>query len=381
MAHRWTKAARAGLAALALCALLPLGAGAAPAGVTIWGYQEGMAKAQSPDGKFGYANARREVVIPMQYTSVLDFTLGLGQVQLGDRLGVIRQDGTYLIQPEYGSLFHMTGGLYIAQKGTKWGVVSLLPFPDGKGGTTEIFYDFVYDSARLTEVSGGEALLLTKDGETTVLPFYQINQLMLERQVPSARFPLNRGRLPDFSDVSHRSWYDLWVDLAYNLELMEGVGDNRFAPDRTMTVAEAVRLAACMESRQRGDNFHQQSVSGAVWYRSSVDYCVASGILRRGEFLDYERPVTRAEMAHIFASTSLGRAIPEKNSLERVKASVPDVKAGDYAADDIYALYAKGVLAGSDGKLTFRPGDTVTRAEAAGIAARMARMEQRITLF
>ena len=44
-------------------------------------------------------------------------------------------------------------------------------------------------------------------------------------------------------------------------------------------------------------------------------------------------------------------------------------------------LYAKGVLAGSDGKLTFRPGDTVTRAEAAGIAARMARMEQRITLF
>ena len=162
---------------------------------------------------------------------------------------------------------------------------------------------------------------------------------------------------------------------------MEGVGDNRFAPDRTMTVAEAVRLAACMESRQRGDNFHQQSVSGAVWYRSSVDYCVASGILRRGEFLDYERPVTRAEMAHIFASTSLGRAIPEKNSLERVKASVPDVKAGDYAADDIYALYAKGVLAGSDGKLTFRPGDTVTRAEAAGIAARMARMEQRITLF
>lgn len=381
MAHRWTKAARAGLAALALCALLPLGVQAAPAGVTIWGYQEGMAKAQSPDGKFGYANARREVVIPMQYTSVLDFTLGLGQVQLGDRLGVIRQDGTYLIQPEYGSLFHMTGGLYIAQKGTKWGVVSLLPFPDGKGGTTQIFYDFVYDSARLTEVSGGEALLLTKDGETAVLPFYQINQLMLERQVPSARFPLNRGRLPDFSDVSPRSWYDLWVDLAYNLELMEGVGNNRFAPDKHLTVAEAVRLAACMESRQRGDNFHQQSVSGAVWYRSSVDYCVASGILRRGEFTAYERPVTRAEMAHIFASTSLGRAIPEKNSLERVKASVPDVKAGDYAADDIYALYAKGVLAGSDGKLTFRPGDTVTRAEAAGIAARMARMEQRITLF
>ena len=66
MAHRWTKAAQRGWLCWLCAPSFPLGAGAAPAGVTIWGYQEGMAKAQSPDGKFGYANARREVVIPMQ---------------------------------------------------------------------------------------------------------------------------------------------------------------------------------------------------------------------------------------------------------------------------------------------------------------------------
>ena len=39
--------------------LLVISALAAPAGTIIWGYQEGMAKAQSPDGTFGFANPRR----------------------------------------------------------------------------------------------------------------------------------------------------------------------------------------------------------------------------------------------------------------------------------------------------------------------------------
>lgn len=230
MALFWKQLFRTAGALAILGALLCPLALAAPEGTIIWGYQEGLAKAQSPDGKFGFANLKREIVIPMQYTSVLDFSLGLSQVQLGSRLGVIRQDGAYLIQPEYGSLYHMDAGLYIAQKGTKWGVLSLVPFPDGNGGSTQVFYDFIYDSAEFTKVGGMDTLVLTKDGQKTVVPFYQISQLMLERQVPSARFPLSRGVLPDFDDVSPRDWFDVWVDLAYNLGLMSGTGDNYFSP-------------------------------------------------------------------------------------------------------------------------------------------------------
>lgn len=370
----------AGAAALICTLICPL-ALAAPEGTVIWGYQEGLAKAQSPEGKFGFANTRREIVIPMQYTSVLDFSLGLAQVQLGNRLGVIRQDGAYLIQPEYDSLYHMDAGLYIAQKATKWGVLSLVPFPDGNGGTTQIFYDFVYDSAQFTKVGGMDTLVLTQDGQKTVVPFYQITQLMLDRQVPSARFPLTRGLLPDFDDVSPRDWFDLWVDLAYNLGLMSGTGNNRFSPHGTMTVAEALQLAAVMESRQSGDNFHTQPNHDRVWYQPAVDYCIASGIIRSGEFSSYTRAVTRAEMARIFAATSLAKSLPNRNDLSQVKAAVPDVKAGDYAADAIYSLYAKGILAGTDSSYTFRPKATITRAETAGIVARLARAEQRLTLF
>ena len=47
----------------------------------------------------------------------------------------------------------------------------------------------------------------------------------------------------------------------------------------------------------------------------------------------------------------------------------------------MYSLYEKGLLSGVDGKLTFNPSGTMTRAEAAALASRIARAEQRITLW
>ena len=64
-----------------------------------------------------------------------------------------------------------------------------------------------------------------------------------------------------------------------------------------------------------------------------------------------------------------------------IRAAVPDVGMGTPCAEEIYSLYAKGVLAGVDANLTFRPDGALTRAEAAAIVSRMARTEQRITLW
>lgn len=348
---------------------------------TIWGYSEGLALAQE-GSLYGYANPAGKIVIPVQYDTALSFSLGMAKVGRDGRLGVIRQDGRYLIEMEYGTLDHIDAGLYIAQKGNKWGVVSILPFPDGNGGKTNLLYPLEYDSIQLTRSGGTDVLAFEKDGTRTTLPLFRLPGLMLEKQVPSARFPLVRGRLPDFSDVGPRDWYDVWVDLAYNLGLMEGVGGGRFVPKRVLTVAEALQLAAQMESRYTGDSFHTHTASsGGAWYTPAVDYCIASGIIRSGEFSSYTRAVTRAEVARIFAATSLAREMPAINSLAQVKAAIPDVKPGDYAADAIYSLYAKGVLTGTSGSLTFRPTGSFTRAEAAAIVSRMARAEQRVTLF
>lgn len=367
---------------LALCLLLGGQALAAPEGAVVWGYSEGLAQCEY-NGKWGFVDAQKRVVIPLKYNSVVSFSLGLAAVNLDGKLGVIRPDGTYLIQPEYGTLLPLDCGLYVVQKGTRWGVASILPFSDGQGGTANLLYDLIYDSATITEQGGTRVLTLTRDGEVTKIPVFELPRILVEKGVPSARFSLTRGKLPDFSDVSPRDWFAVWVDIAYNVGLTSGVGGNRYAPEQTLTVAEVLKLAATMESRYKDDSFHTSSSTGPYWYSGAVNYCLASGIIQSGTFSqkDYLRPATRREIAQIFAATSQAKHMKNINDLSRIKVSVPDVKPGDPGADAIYSLYAKGVLTGVDSKLTFNPKGTVTRAEAAAIVARMARAEQRLTLW
>lgn len=379
---------------LSLCCLLPaVGAGAAPFPTetspiadtaedtyAVYGFQEGLALTQSQTtGLWGYSNVAGDIVIPVQYDSALSFSLGVARVKLHGKLGVIRQDGTYLIHPAYGTLLHAGSQVYIAQLGTRWGLVSLLPYPDEQGMPTQILYDFLYDSITITDQGGVSVLALSRDGRVTYLPIFDLPQLLQERGVPSAQFPLARGYLPDFSDVNPRDWYDVWVDISYNLGLVRGTGGNRFEPARSVTVAEVVRLAAYLHSLYINDSFHL-SDSGSSWYTPAVSYCLASGILRGGEFSDYLRPITRAEAARIFSRTALFRDLPDLNDPARVRAAVPDVQ-GCPDANALYAMFSKGIFTGTDGRLTAEPDRTLTRAEIAAAAGRIARAEQRVTLF
>ena len=374
---------RSWAAVRALCLLLGGPALAAPAGSTVWGYSEGLAQCEL-NGKWGYVNGDREVVIPLQYNSIVSFSLGVAAVNLNGKLGVIRQDGAYLIQPEYDTLMPINCGLYIAQKGGSWGVVSILPFSDGEGGATNVLYELAYDSVKVEE-QGGVQVLTLRDGKggVTRVPVFDLPGILVRKSVPSAHFPLTRGKLPKFSDVSQKEWYALWVDIAYNVGLVSGVGDNRFNPGGTMTVAETLQLAATIESRYRDDSFHKSAQTGPNWYTGAVNYCIASGIIKSGQFSqkDYTRPATRLEMAQIFAATSPVKDMPTLNNAIRVRTSIPDVLPTSTGASSVYTLYEKGLLSGVDSKLTFHPGGTMTRAEAAALASRIARAEQRITLW
>ena len=70
------------LPALLLALVLTL----SPAGaVTVYGYQEGLAKAEE-NGLWGFADASGRVVIPIRYQSVLDFTLGTALVRTNNKM-------------------------------------------------------------------------------------------------------------------------------------------------------------------------------------------------------------------------------------------------------------------------------------------------------
>lgn len=343
-----------------------------------YNYSEGLALAQQ-DGLWGYVSESGAVAIPLQYTSARAFSLGMAQVTTSTGTGLIRTDGQYLLEPIYSSLQHINAGLYLASQDGMWGVVSILPFSDGQGGSTNVVYSFIYDSAQVIEQGGTEVLVLYQGTSKTSVPVFTLSALLTTLDIPSAQFPLVAGRLPSFTDVSNDAWYAPWVNVAYNVGLVNGVGGNLFAPEKTLTVAEALQLAADMESQYIGDDFHTQSTSTAeVWYQSAVDYCITSGIITRWQFTDYTREVTRSEMAQIFGATSLASDLPVINSVTMGK-TVPDVSSSTPGATEIYHLYATGILAGVDDNLTFNPDVTITRAEVATIVSRMARTEHRIT--
>lgn len=343
-------------------------------------YSEGMIRVTN-GALWGYADAGGRIAILPQFDAAEDFFLGTALVKKDGKTGLLRWDGTFLLEPDYDELTDVGCGVYLGRRGGVWDLLSITPVSTDEGVFHALYSDQI--SAVLFSGTGMQQLLLRdQDGTVKRIFVHSLPQLLESRKAPGWQFPLSASRQASFRDVSGSDWYDRWVNLAYNVGLMEGDGSGLFEPERTLTVAEALRLAACLESRARQDDFHLQSVSGPQWYSSSIAYCEASGVIFPGEYgqADYDRPITRSEVARIFSATTPVRSMGYLNSLSQVRTSVPDVNEGDYAADAIYGLYAKGILTGTDSTLSFHPEDSLTRAEAAAIVSRIARPEQRMTL-
>ena len=80
-----------------------------------------------------------------------------------------------------------------------------------------------------------------------------------------------------FTDIPADAWYADGVAAAYELGLMVGSGQNTFSPNGTVTLAEAVAMAARIHSRYGSgiESFSQ----GSPWYQVYVDYAVNSRIV------------------------------------------------------------------------------------------------------
>ena len=98
-----------------------------------------------------------------------------------------------------------------------------------------------------------------------------------------------------------------------------------------------------------------------------MDYAVSNGIIKSGDFSNYSRAATRAEMAYIFTHSLPDSEFASKNTVY----SLPDVTSGTSYSDSIFTLYKAGVLTGSDAAGTFNPSSNIIRAEAAAIISRV----------
>ncbi len=177
---------------------------------------------------------------------------------------------------------------------------------------------------------------------------------------------INTYQQGQFYDVSAGDWFADNVKAAWEFGLMNGVSETQFSPAGSMTLAEAITLAARIHSiyYYGQANFEQ----GNPWYQSYVDYALRVGLIWDGQYSDYTRPATRAEFAVLLAAAMASEALPGINSVS----DIPDVQWSDSYGEAVFRLYNAGILTGSDAYGTFHPNNNIARSEVAAIVTRMA---------
>ena len=183
-----------------------------------------------------------------------------------------------------------------------------------------------------------------------------------------------------YVDVSTTSWYFTYVNSATQMGLINGMSSTKYEPEGTLTLAQAVKLAACMNQLYTTGKVTLTNGS-SEWYESYAAYARDNGILAGSKPTAFEigysnvmdepnKVITRQEYAWIFARALPKEALPEVNRIpDNAIPDVPQTMSAWY--DSIYTLYRAGIVNGNDAKGTFNPLSDIKRSEVAAIVVRM----------
>ena len=190
--------------------------------------------------------------------------------------------------------------------------------------------------------------------------------------VDRAKIPASRTYDGRFTDVAGNHWFYAYVERAYAMGLVNGTSQTKFSPDAPFTTAQALTVAANIHSVYHGKTI-RAAQAGEAWYAPYAAYCAENGIVRAGQFTAYDAPITRGDMAIIFAGI-----LPESDYAAVVSAAPADVTADMACAAAVRKLFAAGIVGGDAGTGNYRPGDSIRRSEACVLFTRIAMPSQRI---
>lgn len=178
-----------------------------------------------------------------------------------------------------------------------------------------------------------------------------------------------------FADVTGSEWFANDVKVGYELGVVTGKSDSKFDPQGKITVAEALAMVSRTSNIYNGGDGTIEN-TGDNWYDGIVAYAVEKGIIKEGEFTDFNKYATRAELAYFFAGAI---AEEEYSAINDIK-TLPDVDENTQYTKEIFTLYNSGIITGSDEYGTFNSDAEITRAEASAIINRVIKPENRKTV-
>ena len=180
-----------------------------------------------------------------------------------------------------------------------------------------------------------------------------------------SKFTFTRDYADNFTDVPANAWFYTYVRDAYRIGLANGTSATKFSPDTTFTVAQALTAAANIHTIYSGKTV---DTAGAVnWYDPYVNYCIANGIITASQFTDYNKNITRGDMAVVFANI-----LPAEEYAAVRTGSNPDVTSDLACYAAVQKLFNAGIVGGDAGTGNYRPNDSIKRSEACVIFTRIA---------
>ena len=211
------------------------------------------------------------------------------------------------------------------------------------------------------------------------MPFHIVLPDLVEdviREVfPKVRDYIDAG----FGDVVKSEWYVSYIKSVYESGLMSGVSAEQFCPDQEVTLAQAITMAARINSRFADDGKVFPVITGTDWMRPYLDYAVGNGLITdeiaNSEYLD--SPVSRALFAQIISEAVPDDACKEINTIR--SGQFPDIRESGAAGKAVYRLCRAGIITG-DSRGNFDPEGSLTRAQMAAVAARITNSELRVEL-
>lgn len=170
-----------------------------------------------------------------------------------------------------------------------------------------------------------------------------------------------------YTDVKESDYFYISVEVATERGFINGIGNNQFNPYGILTVAQAIKLSACIHA-----NFYEKDMpyDGAThWAESFYTYAVENGIIKDADFAktDFDNAITKDKLYYIFANTLPDSEYIVINETELA----PEKSMSDY----VEKLFCAGVITGNENG--FELEENITRADTSIVVSRLTTYSQR----
>ncbi len=171
-----------------------------------------------------------------------------------------------------------------------------------------------------------------------------------------------------YTDVKESDYFYVEVLFATGKGIINGIGNNQFNPQGILTVAECIKISACINA-----NFFEKEIipydTSNHWADSYYDYAVENGIIKENDFskADFDNVITRDRLFYIFANT-----LPDS---EYIKINESDLAPEKSMADYVEKLFCAGIIVGNENGLELEK--NITRADTSILISRMCAYSRR----